>query len=145
MPTLATFVHISNISAVIGPSLDPIVWGHNFCGPELFGPKHFLDLKLFLPHFFPHRTFFRTKFYLPNILLDQAFFRPNIYLDPTFFWTQHFFKPNIFSHSITKDLRCPKKFPDPKFWRPRDLDTWRAIKPSQAEHFRFKSCLPIFE
>ena len=110
MPTvMETFLHISNISAVILVQFWP-----NFLDPIFFG-SWFLQTKMFLgetssdPHFFNANFFFQAQnvrahsFYTRNSIGPQKkiklnffftpnFFRPKIFPDPKYFWTQNFFK-----------------------------------------------------
>ena len=87
---LVTFVHISNISAVIDPILTKL-FGPNILGASIFvnkfffGTRFFCTKSFFEPNFFnelnlleqwgPYflKTFFLTKFLLTQIFLDHFF------------------------------------------------------------------------
>ena len=153
---MATFVHISNISAVTGPIftklfgskfLEFIIFvGQNVLGPNIFRPKFFSDT-----NFFPTQNPFRDqrfwtskfighkKFSNPKFLFQTQFFS-KIFSDtksigPNIFWTHNFFGPKVFRPKIVLD---PWFFSDQIFvW---DFHWRRGIEPFQAEHFRLKSC-----
>ena len=137
---LATFVHISNISSVIGSILTKLFgskfWGvimcvdQNVLGPNFFRPKCFSDSK-----YFSDPKFFQTKFFfLTHNFLIKGFRTPNF---STFLSSKIFFGPINFGGTISLD----QKVLDQNFFCGLGDFHWRqGIKPFQVEHFRLESC-----
>ena len=121
----ATFVHISNISAITDQIL-----------PKIFGSNFFGSLTFVLQIFFCTSNFFGPLFLLSliigQIFLVLTFFGPKIFLDPHFFWSQifsgskfffsgptFFLVQKIFSEFFfqSQNFSQPKLF-QPKFFPP---------------------------
>ena len=68
---MATFVNISNISAVADPILTKLL-GPDYLGALIFVGQHFSGLNFFLTKYFLEQKFFST----PNFFY-QHFFGPN--------------------------------------------------------------------
>ena len=118
---LVTFVHISNISDVIGPNLiklfGPNILGviffvdQNALGPDFFRPK-FLLYQMFFPNskFFSGFNFFQIQnFFEPTILLTK-FVDPNLWT-PKIYWTHNFFGANSHIRTLRPRL-CMGNYPE---------------------------------
>ena len=150
---LATFVHITNISAVTGPILTKL-FGLHFLGGMIFVDLNLLGPNFIKTHFFFEHQFFRAQIFSgPKIFFKQFFptknfFGPNIFLDPNFFRNPIFFQeffsvpkvkkkikpkvylgPNIFLFTIfigpKKNVK-PQIFQTPKFFQTQNFSIFFA-------------------
>ena len=114
MYALATFLHITNISAVTGPILTfwtPILGGHKFL--NVLGPNFIRHTFFSGPNLFRDQNFFWTPKFFQTIISNQ-----NIFLDQTFFWPQIFFRtPNFFQEFFLSQ----KKILNSKYFGPQNF------------------------
>ena len=121
--SLATFVHISNVSAVTSPTLTKL-FGPIFWGVIIFVGQNVLQPNSYRPEFISHPKFLDQQFYW-----TQKIFQTNIFSDPKFFQAQNFSPDQNFF--LTQNLISKTFFRlthfrpiislDPKVFRPKLL------------------------
>ena len=147
---LATFVHISNVSAFTDLLLTKLFWPNFFgalfllyqhfvwptkpCATNFLDPKIYMYLNFFGPEILRTNLFVDPKFFEPNIFEDQKIFNPK-FLGWQKFWT--FFLDQIvvrlkrFLNLIffgSDKFFSHEIFPWPKFfWDLNSFDLWLAL------------------